>query len=227
MLSFIAVWLPLTYFAVRTRPALHAALVSKLVAHVVAEVVVARTTNFVALAAVVVLIAANTHGVVEAGHRAFMHHHLLLLPRVEHPFIGAALDQQLVIWTNKQDTEIRCQAGWFHYCVSHCMPVMILKALLSTIKQWSGDIERGEDKATKKRLADPPSITYTRCSKTRSAMIGQSLFRGKGKWCFNKVTEEENTQQVKNLGQRDRKILNDIPGNSTDSGSALRLNNRC
>lgn len=64
-----------------------------------AEVVVTGTANFVALAAVVVLIAAHTDGVLEAGSQGFMLHRLLLLSGVDHPFVDAALDEQLFIWT--------------------------------------------------------------------------------------------------------------------------------
>ncbi len=66
--------LPHTCFAVRPHPALHAASVPKLVTHVMAEVVVTRTANFVALAAVVVFVAAYAEGVLEAGDQAFILH---------------------------------------------------------------------------------------------------------------------------------------------------------
>lgn len=95
----------LTCFAVGPCPALHAASVSKLITHVVAKVVVAGTANFVALAAIVVFVAAHADGVLQAGDRAFVLHRLLLLPRVDHPFVDAALDQQLVIWTKEKQID--------------------------------------------------------------------------------------------------------------------------
>lgn len=87
----------LTCFAFGPCPALHAASVSRLVTHIMAEVVVTGTANFVALAAIVVFVTAHTDGVLEAGDRAFILHHLLLLSGVDHPFVDAALDQQLII----------------------------------------------------------------------------------------------------------------------------------
>lgn len=64
-----------------------------------AEVVVPGTANLVAFAAVVVLVAANADGVLQAGRQAsFILHCLLLLAGVYHPFVDAALDQQLIIW---------------------------------------------------------------------------------------------------------------------------------
>lgn len=78
-----------------------------------AEVVVAGTANFVALAAVVVLVAAYADGVLDAGGRAFVLHRLLLLAGVDHPFVDAALDQQLVIWTKRQKSnQYRHFADW-------------------------------------------------------------------------------------------------------------------
>lgn len=97
ILSYHAFTARLTCFAVGACPALHAASVPELVAHIVAEVVVARTADFVALAAVVVLVAAHADGVLQAGAHALMLHRLLLLSGVEHPFVDAALDQQLII----------------------------------------------------------------------------------------------------------------------------------
>lgn len=72
-----------------------------------AEVVVAGTAHFVALAAVVVFVTAHTDGVLQSGDQAFVLLRLLLLTRVDHPFVDAALNQQLVIWTkdaNQIDT---------------------------------------------------------------------------------------------------------------------------
>lgn len=88
---------PCTCLAVGPRPALHAASVPQLVTHVMAEVVVAGTANFVALAAVVVFVAAYPDGVLKAGDQAFILHRLLLLSGVDHPFVDAALNQQLLI----------------------------------------------------------------------------------------------------------------------------------
>lgn len=67
-----------------------------------AKVVVAGTAHFVALAAVVVLVAAHADGVLDAGNQALILHRLLLLARFDHPFVDAALDQQLIIWTKGQ-----------------------------------------------------------------------------------------------------------------------------
>ena len=92
-----------TCFAVRPGPALHAASVPQLVAHVMAKVVVTGTADFVALAAVVVFIAAYADGVLQAGDQALILHSLLLLSRVDHPFVDAALNQQLLIWREKTD----------------------------------------------------------------------------------------------------------------------------
>lgn len=66
------------------------------------EVVVSWSTDFVALAAVVVFVAAYADGVLQAGDQAFVLHRLLLLSGVDHPFVDAALDQQLVIWTDQK-----------------------------------------------------------------------------------------------------------------------------
>lgn len=81
------------------RPALHTFSVPELVTDVMAEVVVAGTADFVALAAVVVLVAAHADGVLDVGRRALVLHRLLLLAGVDHPFVDTALDQQLVVWT--------------------------------------------------------------------------------------------------------------------------------
>lgn len=63
-----------------------------------AEVVVPGTANLVAFAAVVVLVTANTDGVLQAGRQtSFVLHRLLLLAGVDHPFVDAALNQQLII----------------------------------------------------------------------------------------------------------------------------------
>lgn len=91
----------LTCFAVHPCPALHAASVPKLVADIVAKVVIAGTANFVALAAVIMFVAAHADGVLDVGDQAFVLHRLLLLAGVDHPFVDAALNQQLIIWTNK------------------------------------------------------------------------------------------------------------------------------
>lgn len=66
-----------------------------------AKVVIAGTAHFVALAAIVMLVAAHADGVLEAGDQAFILHRLLLLAWVDHPFVDAALDQQLIIWAKK------------------------------------------------------------------------------------------------------------------------------
>lgn len=100
-----------TCFAVRPRPALHAASVPLLVAHIVAEVVVAGTTDFVALAAVVVFVAAHPDGVLEAGDQALILHRLLLLSGVDHPFVDAALDQQLFVWTQDEQINVKAESS--------------------------------------------------------------------------------------------------------------------
>lgn len=89
------------------RPALHTLSVPKLVTHIVAEVVVSGATHFVALAAVVVFVAADADGVLEPGDGAFKLHRLLLLSGVDHPFVDASLDQQLLVWTG--DGQMRCK----------------------------------------------------------------------------------------------------------------------
>lgn len=65
------------------------------------EVVVTGTADFVALDAVVVFIAADPDGVLEAGEGALILYRLLLVAGVYHPFVDAALNQKLLIW--KQD----------------------------------------------------------------------------------------------------------------------------
>lgn len=101
-------YLPCTCFAVRPRPALHAAPVPELVTHIMAEVVISRTANCVALAAVVVFVAAYADGVLQACDQAFILHRLPLLSGINHPFVDAALDQQLIIWTkDKQMNTLR------------------------------------------------------------------------------------------------------------------------
>lgn len=80
-------------------PALQTLSVPQLVAHVVAEVVVAGPTHLVALGAVVVLVAAHSDGVFQAGAQALVLHRLLVLAGADQPFVDAALDQQLLIWT--------------------------------------------------------------------------------------------------------------------------------
>lgn len=92
-----------TCFAARRQvgPALHALSVPELVAHVMAEVVVAGAAHFVALCAVVVLVTAHPDGVLQPGG-ALGRHRLLLLAGVDHPFVDAASDQQLFIWTERK-----------------------------------------------------------------------------------------------------------------------------
>lgn len=68
-----------------------------------AEVVVAGSAHLVALAAVVVLVAAYPDGVLEPGDGALVLLLLLLLSGVDHPFVDAALDQQLVVWTEDKN----------------------------------------------------------------------------------------------------------------------------
>lgn len=104
---------PITCFAVGPRPALHAAWVPKLVAHVVAEVVVTGTAHFVALPAVVVFVAAHADGVLQPGDGVLVLHRLSLLPGIDHPFVDAAPDQQLLIWTkSKQRHESSEVSDW-------------------------------------------------------------------------------------------------------------------
>lgn len=94
------------------RPALHTLSVPKLVTHVVAEVVVAGAAHFVALAAVIVFVTAYADGVLEAGDQAFILHRLLLLSGVDHPFVDAAFNEQLVIWTkDKRDSTVEFLTG--------------------------------------------------------------------------------------------------------------------
>lgn len=83
-------------------PALHALSVPQLVAHVVAEVVVAGAAHFVALGAVVVLVTAHPDGVLQPGAGALGRHRLLLLAGVDQPLVDAASDQQLFIWTERK-----------------------------------------------------------------------------------------------------------------------------
>lgn len=73
-----------------------------------AEVVIAGTAHFVALAAVIVIVAAYTDGVLQAGDQAFVLHRLLLLTRVDHPFVDTALNQQLLIWTKDKNQIDTC-----------------------------------------------------------------------------------------------------------------------
>lgn len=80
------------------RPALHTLSVAQLVADVVAEVVVTGPTHLVALVAVVVLVAADAHGVLQPRRQALVLHRLLVLAGVHHAFVDAALDEQLFIW---------------------------------------------------------------------------------------------------------------------------------
>lgn len=85
-----------------------------------AEVVVAGTAHFVALGAVVVFVTAHPDGVVEAGGRAFVLHHLLLLSGVHHPFVDAAINQQLLIcakdkhFKSIQTVIDNCKNDFFH-----------------------------------------------------------------------------------------------------------------
>lgn len=67
-----------------------------------AEVVVPRPAHLVALVAVVVLVAADAHGVLQPHRQALGLHRLLLLAGVHHPFVDAALDEQLFIWREEQ-----------------------------------------------------------------------------------------------------------------------------
>lgn len=78
-----------------------------------AEIVIAGPAHFVALAAVVVLVAAHTDGVLEAGAQAFVLHGLLVLAGADQPFVDAALDKQLVIWT---EDKISTNARQSDYC---------------------------------------------------------------------------------------------------------------
>lgn len=82
----------------QVRPALHALSVALLVADVVAEIVVARPTHFVALVSIVVLVAADSHGVLQPRRQALVLHRLLVVAGVHLAFVNAALDEQLVIW---------------------------------------------------------------------------------------------------------------------------------
>lgn len=79
-----------TFVAVRPCPALHTFLVSSLVAHIMAEVVIAWTAYFIAFGAIVVFITAHTDGVANTSNQSFIFHHLFLLSRVNHSSVDAA-----------------------------------------------------------------------------------------------------------------------------------------
>lgn len=89
----------LTGLAVLSRPAVHTSSLSRLVAHVMAKVVVAWTAHRVAPGAVVVFVAAHSDGVSNGGDQAFMFHRLPLLSGVNFSFVDAALNQKLLVFT--------------------------------------------------------------------------------------------------------------------------------
>lgn len=88
MLTRAAAWPP---------PTVQADLGPRGLAAVVAEVVVSRDTELVALVAVVVVVAAHPDAVREAGHGPVVLHGLPGVAGVDHARASAALDQQLLL----------------------------------------------------------------------------------------------------------------------------------
>lgn len=92
----------LTRLAVFAHPALQAHAVARLLAAVVAEVVVTRPALLVALAAVVVLVTLETDAVLEARHGPIMLDGLPVVARVDHACVDAPLNQQLLVICQKR-----------------------------------------------------------------------------------------------------------------------------
>lgn len=93
----------LTCAAARTHPALQAHLGPRGLAAVVAEVVVARDAEFVALVAVVVVVAAHPDAVGEVGHGPVVLQELPGGVGVDHAGVSVPFDQQLLLaWNNKR-----------------------------------------------------------------------------------------------------------------------------
>lgn len=93
----------LTCPAVFAHPAVQAHLSPRGLAAIVAEVVVTGNAQLVALAAVVVLVAAHSDAVGEAGHGAVVQDGLPGVAGVDHAGVDAAFNQQLLlVWNTKQ-----------------------------------------------------------------------------------------------------------------------------
>lgn len=88
---------PLTCAAARTHPAVQAHLGPGGLATVVAEVVVTRDAEFVALVAVVVLVTAHPDVVGEVGHGPVVLQELPGGAGVDHSGVSVAFDQQLLL----------------------------------------------------------------------------------------------------------------------------------
>lgn len=86
----------LTFFALLAHPAIHAGLVSILVAGVVAEEVVAGPAELVAGGAVVVFVTAYSDLQLQMGHVAAEVQALPAVLRVDHASVGHPLNQQLL-----------------------------------------------------------------------------------------------------------------------------------
>lgn len=87
----------LTHAAVRTHPAVQAHLGPGGLALVVAEVVVTRHAELVALVPVVVLVAAHPDAIDQASHGPVVRDGLPGVAGVDHPGVSAAFDQQLLL----------------------------------------------------------------------------------------------------------------------------------
>lgn len=87
----------LTCPAVFAHPAVEAHLSPRGLAAIVAEVVIAGNAQLVALAAVVVLVAAHSDAVAEAGHWAVVQDGLPGVAGVDHAGVNAAFNQQLLL----------------------------------------------------------------------------------------------------------------------------------
>ncbi len=93
----------LTCPAVWSHPAIQADLGPWRLAAVVAEVVVTRNTQLVALAAVVVLVTAHSDTIDEASHRPVVQDGLPGVAGVNHTGVNAAFNQQLLLVWNKNN----------------------------------------------------------------------------------------------------------------------------
>lgn len=87
------------FFALLAHPAIHAGLVSILVAGVVAEEVVAGPAELVAGGTVVVFVTAHSDLQLQMGHVAAEVQALPAVLRVDHASVGHPLNQQLLIWS--------------------------------------------------------------------------------------------------------------------------------
>lgn len=87
--------------AVWPDPALHALLIAGLITLVMAKVIISVATMLVALVAVVILVTAHTHAVLEAGRLTLVPNKLLFLTGVHFTTINTSLDQQFITVVSK------------------------------------------------------------------------------------------------------------------------------